>query len=211
MVASGCPPLLRRLLAGSPLNFSAVISFGIAGGLDASLAPGHVVIANGIMAGGQRWPTDPGIVRLWGQLLEDRRERVTAADVAGAETPVLSVHGKSALRIATGAAAVDTESHIAAQFAASRALPFAAIRVVCDSADRELPSLIMTAMDADGSLDLAAILASLARRPLQMAALPRLARDARLAFARLSRVGAALGPGFSLGLLGLGQPRGDVP
>jgi hypothetical protein len=171
--------------------------------------PGTVVIATGIVAADARWPSHPLIVRLWMQLPRDG-DRVKLADVAGSPGPLLNPAAKSALRAATGAAAVDMESHVAAEFAATRGLPFAAIRVVCDPAGRALPPLAAEALRPDGTIDLRAILGSLARHPGQVAALPRLARDAAAAFAALGRVRAALGPGLGLGGLSLGETLGDV-
>jgi adenosylhomocysteine nucleosidase len=209
--AGGDPARLRALLeAESALAYRAIISFGIAGGLDPALAPGHVVIASGVVAGGERWPSHPAVVRLWTQCLENSGQRITLADIAGAGAPLLSASDKGALRAATGAAAVDMESHVAADFAVARGLPFAAIRVVCDPAERTLPPLAGEALRPDGSLDMRAVVGSLARRPAQVAALPRLARDASAAFAALRRVRAALGPGFGLGSLGFGEALGNV-
>jgi adenosylhomocysteine nucleosidase len=210
VVAGLGSPALMRKLEENMLTCRAVVSFGIAGGLDPTLAPGDVVIATGVQAAGSRWRSDTGIVRLWAQLLDQRAERVILADIAGVEIPLLCAGSKRALRAATGAAVVDMESHMAAELAAARGLPFAAIRVVCDPAERTLPSLAAKALRPDGRVDVASVLASLLRRPVQITALPRLARDARLAFARLGSIRATLGPDFSLGLLGLSEPLGDV-
>jgi len=206
----GHPARLRALLEESTSAYRAVVSFGIAGGLDPALRPGDVVIASQIVAGDERWPSNPAVVRLWAQRLENGGERKTIAAIAGADAPLLTASDKGALRAVSGAAAVDMESHVAADFAATRGLPFAAIRVVCDPAGRTLPPFAAAALRPDGSLDIAAIVGSLARRPAQIAALPSLARDASAAFAALSRVRAALGPGLGLGGLSFGEALGDV-
>jgi hypothetical protein len=83
-------------------------------------------------------------------------------------------------------------------------LPFTACRVVIDPADRELPHAALVAMAADGSVNIAAVLKSLARRPGQLSALMRLAADARKARAALLRGRRMLDPGF--GFPGLGVP-----
>ena len=205
----GSPTRLRTLLEENA-SCRAVVSFGIAGGLDPALTPGTIVIATRVIASGKRWPSHVAIARHWGTHLQNSLEPVVLADIAGADAPLLAASDKSALRAATGAASVDMESHVAAEFAAARDLPFAAIRVVCDPAGRNLPPLAGKALRPDGRLAFAAIFASLARNPAQLAALPRLARDAAAAFASLSRVRAALGPGLGLGGLSLGEPLGDV-
>ena len=206
----GHPSRLRALLEESASAYRAVVSFGIAGGLDLALRPGDVVIASQIVAGGERWPSHPALVRLWAERLERGSKHITLAAIAGADAPLLAASNKGALRAASGAAAVDMESHVAADFAATRGLPFAAIRVVCDPAGRTLPPLAAEALRPDGGLDIGAIVRSLARQPAQIVALPRLARDASAAFAALSRVRAALGPGFGLGGLSFGEALGDV-
>jgi adenosylhomocysteine nucleosidase len=206
----GHPARLRAVLKERASAYRAVVSFGIAGGLDPALLPGNIVIAREVVAGGERWPSHPAVVRLWAHRLENGGERITIAAIAGADAPLLAASDKGILRATKEAAVVDMESHVAAGFAATRGLPFAAIRVVCDPAGRTLPPLAAEALRPDGSLDIAAIVGSLARRPAQIAALPRLARDASAAFAALRRVRAALGPGFGLGGLSFGEALGDV-
>jgi adenosylhomocysteine nucleosidase len=101
---------------------------------------------------------------------------------------------KRALHDATGAAAVDTESHIAAAIAAAHGLPFAAFRVVADSVRRGLPPAAAVALAHDGRISGGAVLGSLARTPAQLPLLLRTAIDARTAFRALSRGRRLLGP-----------------
>lgn len=209
--AGGSPARLGALLESeSTPAYRAVISFGIAGGLAPDLSPGAVVAGTTVIAGDRRWAAHPDMARLWAKRLADKGERVVLADIAGAEIQISSPADKDALRTQTGAAAVDMESHVAAAFAAAHELPFGVLRVVCDPAGRALPPLATDALRPDGGIDFSAILRSLVRRPGQIAALPALARDAATALAALRRVRAALGPGFGLGALGLGEPLGDV-
>jgi nucleoside phosphorylase len=78
---------------------------------------------------------------------------------------------KAALRSETGAAAVDMESHIAADYAARAGLPFAALRVISDPADRALPALATAAIKPNGNIDLRRVLSGLARNPTALRAL----------------------------------------
>lgn len=212
IAAGGSRARLRALLGaeGSGI-YRAVVSFGIAGGLDPALRPGAVVLGTGVITQEKRWTAHAEVVRDWARRLAGHGIEVTLADIACVETPLLRPADKNGLRAWTGAAIVDTESHVAAAFAAGRGVPFAAIRVVCDPAERALPPLVGEALRPDGRVDLAAILHHVRRQPSQIRALPRLAWDARTAFASLGRVGAALGPGLGLGALGFGQTLGDVP
>jgi adenosylhomocysteine nucleosidase len=190
--------------------YRAVISFGIAGGLDPALAPGDTVLATGVIAANERWAAHLGMVRNWAQCLSANGQRIILAEIAGVEAPVHTSAAKAALRSATAAAAVDMESHIAAAFAAMHGIPFAALRVICDPADRSLPSLVEVALGPDGSMTLPALLRHILRRPMQLAALPRLAWDASAAFSSLGRCRTVLGT--DLGLDGpASKPFGDVP
>ncbi|MBV8926012.1 MAG: nucleoside phosphorylase, partial [Bradyrhizobium sp.] len=71
----------------------------------------------------------------------------------------------------TGAAAVDMESHIAAEYAARAGLPFAALRVVSDPAHRALPALAMAALKPNGDIDLRKVLTGVVRNPRSLRAL----------------------------------------
>jgi hopanoid-associated phosphorylase len=199
ILAGGNSAQLRSLLRGrAQPDCRAVISIGIAGGLDPSLVPGDVIVATGVTASDQRHAASPIIARRIAARLTDHPKRVVMADLAGVERPVLSPVDKRALRSATGAFAVDMESHVAAAFAASHGLPFAAVRVICDPAHRALPDLITTAVRADGEVNLSSVFRSLWQRPVQLLAMPRLARDAAEGFRALRLCRELLGHGFGM-------------
>ncbi|WP_244612434.1 phosphorylase family protein, partial [Methylobacterium haplocladii] len=196
--AGGRPAALRdklALLPDAPLR--AVISFGIAGGLDPSLLPGDVVLGTAVIvadgAADRRLPCNPAIVAAHVQRLAALGPRVVTAEVAGVEAAVLTTGAKSALRARTGAAIVDMESHVAAAFAARRGLPFAVLRVVCDPAERALPAFAASALKPNGDPDILGVLAALVRREARIRELVRLARDSGEAFRGLSRARALLG------------------
>jgi adenosylhomocysteine nucleosidase len=207
--AGGNPARLRSLLAerASP-DCRAVVSIGIAGGLDPTLLPGDVVVATGVVAEGGRYAASREVARAYAERLAGAPHRVHLADLAGVDAAVLTREAKRALWQGTGAAAVDMESHVAAAFAAAHGLPFAAIRVVCDPADRALPAFVAGALKPDGSPDVAAVLLALLRRTASVADLVRLGRDSAAAFRALSRCRALLGG--SLGVPHLGELLGDV-
>jgi hypothetical protein len=108
------------------------------------------------------------------------------------------------LHAQTGAAAVDTESHIAARIAAAHRVPFVACRAIIDAADTLLPPAALVGLRPDGTADVAAVLRSVLQQPSQLPALVRTAFDAGIARAALYRgrrmLGAGLGfPQFSDG------------
>ena len=118
--------------------------------------------------------------------------------LAGSDTPVTTVTDKTALHESHGALAVDMESHIAALAAQTHQIPFAALRVVIDPADRPVPPLAVAGMAADGSTDIGAIVFGLLKAPHQLGGLLRLGRDASAAKSALSAARHAVGAGFAL-------------
>jgi adenosylhomocysteine nucleosidase len=176
--------LKARIEAVLSPDIKGIISIGIAGALDPSLRVGDAVIGAG---GDGRW-----------------RDRLAAASpdarrglIVGSDDMVVDAAAKAALHRRTGALCVDMESHIAAEAAATRGLPFAALRFISDGADRALPKAAQAGMKPDGGMDVLAVLKALAADPLQLPALIRTGMEAETAFRALlrgrHRLGAALG------------------
>jgi adenosylhomocysteine nucleosidase len=172
--SSSDPRQLRALLTVfDPATIRGVISFGVAGGLDPSLKSGDVVVATEVMAGSARWLAglalnEDLIAKLTAGI---GRRRVVRGGLAGVEEVVVAQAGKAALRMKTGAAAVDMESHIAAAYAAEAGLPFAALRVISDPASRALPALARSAIKPNGEVDLGVIFRGVVRNPRTLRAL----------------------------------------
>ncbi len=169
-----------------------IISIGIAGGLSPRLASGDCVIASEVLSGGERFATDPA----WTARIGAALPQGIVAAIAGADAVVLDKNGKADLFRATGAYAVDMESHIVARLARQYRIPFAVLRTIADPADRNLPPLVISALKEDGSVNVPAVLAGLATRPQDIAALMRTARQSEKAFASLLRCRNALGSLF---------------
>jgi adenosylhomocysteine nucleosidase len=181
-----------------------VISFGVAGGLAEDIVRGTWLVARAVVTPTKRWPCDTA----WTRMLAERLHGALTMDLTGTDAPITESAAKRALYRTTGAAAVDTESHIAAAIAASHGVPFAAFRVVVDAAQRDLPPAASVALEPDGKISGVAVLRSLARAPAQFPLLVRTAIDARAAFRALSRGRRLLGPG--LGYPDLGELLLDV-
>ncbi|KQP31053.1 phosphorylase [Methylobacterium sp. Leaf104] len=192
--AGGDPERLRARLAARPTpGCRAVVSIGIAGGLDPALVPGDVLVATAIVTPARRYGADPSIAAAWMRALAGSGPTIREGALAGVDAAVLDVAAKAALRDATGSAGVDMESHVAAAYAERHGLPFAALRIVCDPADRAIPAFAAQALKPDGEPDIRAVLVAIARQPSQIPALIRLARDSGRAFRSLTRCRARLG------------------
>jgi adenosylhomocysteine nucleosidase len=174
----------------------ALVSFGMAGGLDPALVPGtlflpsEVVSADGaaVIGTDQLWREQlgarvPSQPVLGGRLLTTLKAVGTQAD-------------KALLFRQTGARAVDMESLAIAEVARSRGLPFIVIRVIVDGASDTLPRAVTAAADSEGHLQIGRLLGALARQPGELPALIRLGQRYRAAnrtLAAVARVGLSGG------------------
>jgi adenosylhomocysteine nucleosidase len=159
----------------------ALVSFGLAGGLDPALRPGTIVIPAAVLSEGRRYAADPGLAALFGGLTDHCLLAGTSIAVNAA--------AKSHLYRSTGAHAIDLESGSVAQLAEAHGLPFVAVRAVCDPAERDLPPAALVPLDRNGGIALIPVLTSLLRQPAQLPGLVALALDA--ARARRALIGLA--------------------
>ena len=205
MVCSGSDPhrLRSRLSLLDPTGLRAVISFGIAGGLDPSLQPGDVVVATAVMADERAWKVPAAVVSAMSDRVRASGIEVAQGPLVGVDEPILLPDTKAAMRRETDAIAVDMESHIGAAYAADNNLPFAAIRVISDPAIRALPQIAKKALKPDGRVDFGAVLTGLARAPSEISTLIRAGGDAGRAFAGLRRCRRFLDFGLCFGLADL--------
>ena len=157
-----------RGLAGQ--GATALVSFGLAGGLDPALNAGALLIPEAILTDGAIVPADP--------LLSAWLGGPTVRRLLGTESVVARASEKHRLWTQTDCAALDLESGPVARTASALGLRFAALRAVCDTAEVDLPQAALAALSARGRIRTARVLASLAHRPRQIPALLRLARAA---------------------------------
>ena len=79
--------------------------------------------------------------------------------IFAAEAPVMTALEKEALWMGTGAAAVDTESSVAAEVAEHHGLPFAVLRVIVDPAHRSIPVSAVVGARENGTTNALAVIA----------------------------------------------------
>ena len=180
--------LERELARGA----TAIISFGISGGLVAEASAGTWLVADAVVTRTARWAVDAA----WAAALRRQLPGAVGGSVAGVNAIVASPAEKRALGLITGAFAVDMESHVAAAFAAQHNVPFAVFRVVADPLQRALAPAALDGMHSDGTVNRRAVLGSLLRMPGQLPLLVRNAIDTRTALRALSHGRRLLGPGL---------------
>jgi adenosylhomocysteine nucleosidase len=176
---------------------SLLVSWGLAGGLGPSVAPGTVVLPRRIVAhGAEVFVVDAA----W-----HARLAALAADVALECGDLLTVPealespaAKRAAAATTSAVAVDMESAGIAAAAARARVPFVALRVVIDGCDDSLPAGAQRWIDEGGNRRIAAaVRASL--DPRQWRALLTLGERYRVASGVLDRLARALAAPALLG------------
>lgn len=183
---AGAEAAARRLVGDGAL---ALVSFGLSGGLQPGLRPGEILIPGEIrLVSGERFPTDPALSRRLGGATAIFNAILGGDRVAG------DPDEKQRLWRLTGAAAVDLESGAVASVAAEYGLPCAALRVICDPANRRLPPAALAALDHGGNIAIGAMLRALAADPWQITGLLGLAADAFAARRALIRHVRALQP-----------------
>ena len=176
---------LDAALADRPAG---VVSFGLCGALAPELEVGDLVCATAVVTSEGEFAVDEAL----SSSLAQRLGRVSLGKVAGSDLIVPDPQAKSALGQGCSAIATDMESHKVARAAIRAGVPFAVLRAVSDRADESLPRSAQAGFRPDGTVDVLAVVAALARRPSELPALLRTARHAGMAFKALERAAAAL-------------------
>ena len=158
---------------------SALLSFGLAGGLDPALRPGTTIVPSHVLSDGEKFETD--------RQLADRFGGLTGHVVLAGSAIVANAAQKHRLQATTQAQAVDLESGAVARVARAYGLPFLVVRAICDSAERTLPPAALLALKSGGKIGMLPVIRSVLRHPHQIFSLLALARDASRARRALMR------------------------
>ncbi|HZP44695.1 MAG TPA: 5'-methylthioadenosine/S-adenosylhomocysteine nucleosidase [Candidatus Binataceae bacterium] len=190
LVVSGIGIRRAQATAGLALDnledVSGVMIAGVAGALHEELGIGDVVVGDRLMLRREdSFTTEHQLevspVHLTAALsgLQSQRIKHTRGAIITSRRVVATAAEKRRIRATLGAIAVDMESAVIAQQAASRALPFTVVRAIMDTAAQDLEGALLT--DADGRIRLAAAVRLIVRKPRLVAASLRLLRDLRIA------------------------------
>jgi hopanoid-associated phosphorylase len=190
VVGAGDRDRTAALVESALRQANCLVSFGIAGALAPGLRAGDVVISTEVISDSERWRA-PDSFRTRVASLADQVGSIEGP-VFGARRIIATPSEKRRVREETGALAVDLESDVVARIAASAGIPFLVVRTIADTVYRELPPAALIPLAEDGTPNLLRVLASVARRPRQVAALFGLARETRAALAALAAPARAL-------------------
>ena len=168
-----------------------VLSFGTCGALNQKLKAAQIVVGWRLLGVGPTISAN----RDWSVNLEGLSGG-SPVSAAFALATVSTAAQKAAFFAATGADVIDLESYVAANGAKAHNLPFAMLRAVSDTADQAIPPAAMAALNAEGGIDFASVIASLAANDAQIPALFKLADSSALAFNALARALANIGMNY---------------
>lgn len=158
---------------------AALISFGLAGGLNPALRPGAVLIPRSVIDGDDTFICNVKLIEMLGM--------ANADTMVSAKEIVETAQHKKALFEQTQADGIDLESGAVGRVAFAANIPFAVLRAVADPAERNLPPAALIALNGAGEIRLIGVLASVFKKPSQIPELLVLARDAAKARAALLR------------------------
>lgn len=180
----------ERLLA-RPL--SGLVSWGTAGALSPQLRAGACLLPATVLWGDAVYAAHEG----WhGRIAERLASTCEIHDgpLCSRAEVVAQPDDKARLHGQTGALALDVESGAIAELATRAHMPFVCVRAALDTASTALPPLATEGLCPQGFPDTRRLLRSIARRPGQLIALPRLALQLRAARRTLRLVARDTGP-----------------
>ncbi|MBT8338889.1 MAG: hypothetical protein HKP58_10855 [Desulfatitalea sp.] len=168
----------RLVMAGA----SALVSIGLAGGLDDRLPSGHLVVASKVRLSGARqgeraWCAHQDAAVAAYDVLAAAGAAVSRGPLLTAQRAVLSTRNKRTLFLRTQALSVDLESAAVASAAQQAGIPFFGLRAVCDTARQCVPQVLSDGLDSYGRIHLAVLLRALLVRPALAFDLMRMGRS----------------------------------
>jgi adenosylhomocysteine nucleosidase len=191
LIVSGVGPAAaargaHRLLAAGA---RALLSWGLAGGLDPALEAGALVLPLEVISPEGR------VLRTsaeWRERVDNAiaaRQAASRGRLLTSREPLTSTTAKALAFQRTGAVAVDMESSAVAEVAAAERVPFLTVRAIVDTAHDAVPEVALSAAGAGQARpNIGRVLVGLAGSPGQLPGLIRLARRYRIASRALAAV-----------------------
>lgn len=180
----------RRLI---DQGVAALVSWGIAGGLDPALTAGCLILPRNVIAvDGNVYPTDTA----WRERLSGRlaaRIAVNDGDLAECASVIADKPEKLEILARTDAAGIDMESAAVAREAVKAGIPFLAVRAIADTLEAPVPVSALESIDKFGRVCLIRLMLRLVGRPGEIAGLIRMGKNYRAALKALRTVAALEG------------------
>ncbi len=179
---------LQLLEAGA----TALVSWGVAAGLDPKLGAGTLLMPERVIGADG---TTYQVTASWRAELRGRVPpgiAVHTGSLVEASDLLRSVQQKRALYERSGASAADMESAALARVAVVRGVPFVVLRVVADPAPVRVPGWVAALIDGTGRLRLSRAIAAVLGHPADWPALVALAQQFHTARVALRRIGPLL-------------------
>ena len=159
----------------------AIISAGLAGGVDPARETGALIVGERVVTpGGEVFKSDE-------RLLIAADAQSAHAVILGSDEILKSVAEKENAFRRYAACCVDMESHGAARAAFAANAPFIAVRAIADSSSRTLPAAAQNAIAPDGSVRVFSVFANCLKQPEQFEQIFALGRDSEAAHDALRR------------------------
>ncbi len=191
-------PIAADIIAGlKDRGASGIISFGVAGGLTATLQPGTLLLPERI-TGPEDEAATPVDAVLHQRLIDalGGSHEVDTRPLLCSSNAITTPEEKLRAGKAADACAVDMESLPVLQAAASQGLPFAAIKALADPADRAIPDAVVRAVRPDGEISVTALVYGLLTGQVSLSQIKALKDDNGLAESTLKRAVKAALPLF---------------
>lgn len=163
-----------------------LVSFGVAGALDARLKPGDLVLPDAI----HDEMLLPVELKWRNRLHHKLANELTVVNGILANSPktLTTQQSKQDLAIKTGACAVDMESSAIASVAAKAQIPFIAVRAIIDPLEFSPPEALLSAVNADGSVKILPLMKLILTRSVRIGTLLEMSKGMQAACHTLKRV-----------------------
>ena len=183
---------LHRLV---PSTCTAIISFGLCGGLAPEVQIGQIFVAKVLVSPEGEYAADAK----WGaRLLAKANAYQCNWWSSGVFNTANDLVERAALFSSTGCAVIDDETFVVAQFAQERGIPWQALRVVSDCVACFIPPAARHALGTDGRWKIGEVLKSVVLHPGQIPYLITLGRNFYKSIGILRRTAIQVGPFLQL-------------